>query len=253
MKTVKDVYRILREKTLRGLFKCRQRDKKILNLVSGKNGLEIGGPSPIFQEGGFLPIYPLVHHLDGCNFAGSTLWEGKIQEGHNYRYGKEKAGYQYISDGTDLSRIPCGQYDFVLSCNNLEHIANPLKAIKEWLRVLKPGGHLLILVPRKETNFDHNRPTTSFDHLVSDYEKKLSEDDLTHLDEILSLHDLALDPPAGNLDTFKQRSLRNHENRALHHHVFDQNVLRNISTFFNLGAPMIDNISSDYIAAMQKN
>ena len=40
-------------------------------------------------------------------------------------------------------------YDFVFSSHSLEHIANPLKAISEWLRITKKDGYIIIIVPEK--------------------------------------------------------------------------------------------------------
>ncbi|PYL73305.1 MAG: hypothetical protein DMF22_01865 [Verrucomicrobia bacterium] len=36
--------------------------------------------------------------------------------------------------------IPSGKYDFLLASHCLEHMANPLCAFQEWLRVLKKKG-----------------------------------------------------------------------------------------------------------------
>lgn len=116
-------------------------------------------------------------------------------------------------------------YDFLLSSNCLEHVANPLKALFEWHRVLRPGGYLILVLPRKDGTFDHRRSVTTFEHIFSDFKKGVGEDDMTHLEEILQLHDLSLDPPAGTLEQFRARSLKNGENRTLHHHVFDLSVV----------------------------
>jgi len=75
---------------------------------------------------------------------------------------------------------------------------------------------------------------TAFSHLVSDFENGIQEDDLTHLKEILELHDLSMDRHAGTLEQFKDRSLKNFENRALHQHVFDMSVLKAIFNYFKL-------------------
>ena len=116
----------------------------------------------------------------------------------------------------------------------MEHVANPLKAIEEWLRVLKSGGVLFLALPNKEFCFDHKRSVTTFSHLLNDYQNEIREDDLTHLSEILELHDLKMDRVAGNLLQFKERSLKNIENRTLHHHVFDIPVLLEIFKYFKL-------------------
>ena len=196
---------------------------RYVSCVTGKYGIEIGGPSSLFKH--TLPLYKKIDGLDSVNFSGTTIWEGNIKEGRTFSYYKNKVGFQYISDGTDLSKISDSVYDFVLSSNCLEHIANPLNALKEWGRTLKDDGFLILILPNKKNNFDHNRPTTSFKHILEDYNNKTSEHDLTHLEEILSLHDLSMDPPAGDIDNFKRRSLDNFNNRTLHHHVFDLDLM----------------------------
>lgn len=215
---------------------CRAaRYKKYQKYLKNKNGIEIGGPSPIFNQTGRLPIYPVISNLDGCNFSRKTIWEGQIEEGKdNFNYYRKKVGYQYICEAIDLSRIKSEKYDFVISSNTLEHIANPLQAMKEWLRILKPKGYLLLILPNKKFTFDHRRPTTKFTHLLIDFQNNVDERDLTHLKEIMRLHDLDLDPDAGDKKAFKKRSLNNYLNRCLHHHIFDQKLMRKIYNYFAL-------------------
>lgn len=207
----------------------------IIQHLKGKNGLEIGGPSRILRRGGQIPVYPIVDTLDGCNFSYKTVWEGSIQPGQSYQYQKgKKNGRQFIADATDLRGIPSQTYDFVLSSHALEHIANPFKAVMEWLRVLRDDGSLLLVLPHKDGTFDHRRPVTTLQHLISDLNSNMNEDDLTHLSEILKWHDLRLDPAAGDIASFKLRSLKNFENRCLHHHVFDTCLAVRIFDYFNL-------------------
>ena len=99
----------------------------------------------------------------------------------------------------------------------------------EWIRVLKPGGLLLMVLPNKDGTFDHRRPVTPFAHLLADLQGGVGEDDLTHLPEILSLHDLAMDPGSADFEAFKARSMRNFENRGLHHHTFDAPLVARIA------------------------
>jgi len=91
--------------------------------------------------------------------------------------------------------------------------------------VLKPGGCMLLILPDKRFTFDHKRAVTTFNHLIDDFVRDIDETDRTHLDEILSLHDLSMDTLAGDLKNFKQRSRSNFRNRCLHHHVFDFDLL----------------------------
>ncbi len=210
--------------------------------LRGKYGLEIGGPSNVFTKGNVLPLYPYVR-LDGCNYSIDTIWEGSLREGQNYSYSPAlPPGYQYIKDAVNLDTIESEKYDFVLSCHSLEHIANPLRALLEWKRILKSDGYLLLVLPEKSGTFDHMRDTVSLDHLISDYKNNIQEDDLTHLPEILKLHDLSRDPGAGSFDSFKKRSLENYKNRALHQHIFDERLVREIFDYLEF-----EFICSDFV------
>lgn len=225
--------------------------KKYHKLLKGKKGLEIGGPSDIFEIYGQVPVYHVVGGLDGCNFSTKTIWEGNLQEGQGYQYNKKSStGYQYIAEASELSAIPDGKYDFVLSSHSIEHIANPLKAVRNWLRVLKKNGVLLMVVPHKEGTFDHRRPVTPFSHLLEDFKNDVGEDDLTHLPEILELHDLGMDPWAGDFESFRQRSLRNRENRCLHHHVFNTPLVIQLFDYFNLQIEAVDTLQSLHIVVI---
>jgi SAM-dependent methyltransferase len=190
-------------------------------LFRNKLGLEIGGPSAIFRERDFLPVYPLALRIDGVNFATSTMWEGEIREGEHYRYAEGLCGRQFVCEASALTPIADQSYDFVLSSHSLEHSANPLKCLKEWKRVLRPGGTLLLVLPDARQTFDHRRPVATLEHLLEDCRKNTGEDDLTHLDEILSLHDASRDAGVGSIEEFRERALKNLENRGLHQHVFD--------------------------------
>lgn len=191
-------------------------------LTRGKNGLEVGGPSGVFATRGLLPLYSVVASLDNCNFAAKTTWEGYITEGKTFRFSKEREpGMQYVAEATNLNLINSESYDFVLSSHAIEHTANPIRCLTEWIRVIKVEGALVLLIPHKDATFDHCRPVTTLDHLLDDFNRNVGEDDLTHLAEILQLHDLKLDPAAGTLAAFRLRSEANLENRCLHQHVFD--------------------------------
>src|SRR6185369_2572859 len=58
-------------------------------------------------------------------------------------------------DGVDIhqgnldAELPCGDqsFDYVTCLEGLEHIENPQQAMREFARVLKPGGHLFVSVP----------------------------------------------------------------------------------------------------------
>jgi hypothetical protein len=186
--------------------------------------------------------------LDGVNFSSNTIWEGAISSGPNYKYLGNKTGRQYICEATDLSGIESGTYEFMLSSHCLEHIANPIKALLEWKRVLAAGSALVLVLPNKKSNFDHRRSFTTFEHILADYQNDIGEHDLTHLEKILALHDLAMDPPAGSLEQFRERSLDNFANRTLPHHVFDAALIRMVLAYTGFEIRDLSETGSDFFS-----
>lgn len=221
--------------------------------VENKFGLEIGGPSAAFGDAGVLPLYRSLAGLDNCVFSLETIWEGRRVEGWTYFYHPRRAnGFNFIREATDLHGIGEHRYDFVLSSHNLEHISNPVRALKEWIRVVKPGGVIIVLLPDYRRTFDHRRSPTPIEHMLEDYELGRDERDLTHLAEILELHDLSRDPPAGSIDHFRQRSLRNFENRCLHHHVFDERNSRELFEAVGLTVELLELAKPEQIAVLAR-
>ena len=196
-----------------------------------KQGIEIGGPSTFFGLKSSFPIYLFAKKIDGVNYSNETVWEGKLQQGETYNYYRDKIGTQFIAEATELKDIPNEQYDFVLSCHNLEHVANPIKALQEWERVIKKGAPLLLVVPDKRYTFDINRPYTTFDHLVNDYNVATDEHDTTHFEEILQYHDIERDAGLKGESELKERFKEVYSKRTIHHHVFSQAVVKRMLEF----------------------
>ena len=197
--------------------------RKLISLaysLKNKTGLEIGGPSKFFDLKSYFPVYLFAKRIDGVNFSTETVWEGKIEEGKNYHYGNGKTGYQFISEASELENVKDGHYDFLLSCHSLEHVANPIKALKRWNEVLKAHGKIVLVLPDKDYTFDVKRPYTSFEHLLEDYENKTTENDATHFEEVIKLHESAKDPNPQTPAEFAKRVENNYAIRSVHHHVF---------------------------------
>jgi len=237
--------------TLKRIISKKIPNSKIyINHIANKKGIEIGGPTPLFRHS--LPLYKEIKSLDGVNFSNSTIWKGD-NKGLTFNYFKNKMGNQIFAEATDLTEIENDRYDFCLSSNCLEHVANPLKALNEWNRILKTNGVLVLILPNKINNFDHNRPTTSFEHLLEDYNNNTNEYDLACLNEVLELHDLSMDLPAGNFENFKQRCLDNYDNRGLHHHVFDLDLMEKMIKFAGFNCVQKNQTTMDFFILATKN
>jgi SAM-dependent methyltransferase len=197
-----------------------RRDRMLLaaaKTFAGATALEPGGPSALFGEGGLVPVYPQLASLDTLDYAEHTLWSDAPQA---EPAAVATARRRLIAEAGRLEDVPDDSYDAVLASHVLEHLANPLGALAEWRRVVRPDGHVLLIVPHRDGTFDHRRPVTPLEHLLEDAERETGEDDLTHLEEILAMHDLQRDPGAPNRETFEQRCRENGSTRAMHHHVF---------------------------------
>ncbi len=105
---------------------------------------------------------------------------------------------------------------------------------------MKPGGLVILVIPHREGTFDHLRQVTSLDHIVRDFETDVSEEDETHLPEILDRHDLSRDPGAGDRAAFVARARANVSHRSLHHHVFDTELVLRLADRAGLNILYVD-------------
>ncbi len=65
--------------------------------------------------------------------------------------------------------LPDASHDFVVSSHVLEHLPNPIKALLEWDRLVRPGGIIFMIVPHKEKTFDKHKARTSLQHIIEDF------------------------------------------------------------------------------------
>ena len=192
-------------------------------ISSNKKGLELGGPS-----GTGITIYKNASIMDNVIFSTKTMWSK--HETSEYKYYENKIGKVIISDATKID-IPSKSYDFIFASHILEHIANPLKALKNWINIIKDNGYIVLILPEKSQTFDHKRSISLFSTLLKQYNNNVGEDDMSTLPEILENHDLSRDLPAGDIDQFKKRSMDNFNNRGLHHYVYNEALLKEICIY----------------------
>lgn len=50
-------------------------------------------------------------------------------------------------DATLMEGVPNDKYDYAYSSHLIEHLTNPVSAIQNWFRIIKPFGWLIISVP----------------------------------------------------------------------------------------------------------
>jgi ubiquinone/menaquinone biosynthesis C-methylase UbiE len=65
------------------------------------------------------------------------------------------------------------EYDFVISSHVIEHFFDPIKAIEEWFRVIKPGGYIFIICPKSRAVPDETRPRTKLQEILDRHSGKM--------------------------------------------------------------------------------
>ena len=74
-----------------------------------------------------------------------------------------------IDDAQRLAKFEDGSLDFIIANHVLEHLEDPIGALKHFFRVLRPEGILFLSIPDKERTFDRERAATTLEHLVRDH------------------------------------------------------------------------------------
>jgi SAM-dependent methyltransferase len=96
------------------------------------SGLDIGGkPDPL---GLYREFFPLMR--------GVTVWDWED------------------GDAQLMAGVPDQSYDFVHSSHCLEHLVDPHAGLENWMRVLKPGGHLIVTLPDEDLYEQGRFPST---------------------------------------------------------------------------------------------
>lgn len=120
-------------------------------------------------------------------------------------------------------------FNFVLSEHVLEHIADPIKSLLEWQRVLKSGGVVVLFMPHPDRTFDRARPRTKLAHLIEDHARKVPDNDPTHYDEWRALViDKGLAP---HYEGYTKEQILNQA--LIHHHVWTAAEIRELFDYLD--------------------
>lgn len=62
-------------------------------------------------------------------------------------------------DAVYMAGIPDEAFEFVHSSHCLEHLKDPYKAFQNWLRICKPGGHIIVTIPDEDLYEQGHHPS----------------------------------------------------------------------------------------------
>ncbi len=122
-----------------------------------------------------------------------------------------------IDDGEKLLSIADDSLDFVIANHAIEHCEDAITSLSNWLRVLKSEGILYLAVPDKRYTFDRDRPLTSLEHLICDWEKGANWSRRSHFEEWVKVVEKFPEAEAE-----KRIQYRMDMNFSIHFHVWTQ-------------------------------
>ena len=74
-----------------------------------------------------------------------------------------------LIDAQNFLGVAAASLDFVISGHVIEHLIDPVASIAHAMRVLKPGGRYMLIVPDMAHTWDRDRPETTVEHVLADY------------------------------------------------------------------------------------
>jgi predicted SAM-dependent methyltransferase len=184
---------------------------KLIHLLSG-SGIEIGAlHRPV--EAPHLK----VKHVDRMSREDLLKQYPELQ-------GLPIVQADVLDDAETLANIPDKSQDFVIANHVIEHMRNPIMALLNWQRVLKPGGRLFLAAPDKRYTFDKEREITPIEHILSDYNDPSRERDYqAFLDfaRFVSCRTFNVKPES----EYEQFAKHLHDiDYSIHFHVWDDNA-----------------------------
>lgn len=120
-------------RTERGLGPLEARGFKVLDAGIGDGAFAAG----------IVGALGSMIHVTGLDIAPGMLdLAGELFEGLGVKHALQ------VGDARQLP-FPSNSFDVVISAHMLEHLDDPLTALREMLRVLKPGGELILAITKR--------------------------------------------------------------------------------------------------------
>jgi SAM-dependent methyltransferase len=142
------------------------------------DGIEIGALGSPLR----VPPGVGVRYVDRLDRAGLLREEGPC----SVALGMDAARIRepdIVDDAATLATLADGEVDFVVANHVLEHLEDPIGALENWLRVVRPRGVVLLTLPDARHTFDVARERTSVEHLLRDHREGPAVSRRAHYEE----------------------------------------------------------------------
>ncbi len=154
------------------------RQRRIADLLD-RAGIDPGRPGFAAFEYGFgaghlLRVIANASRVVAMEFSPSAVEKGRrlAPEGHPSWEVRQHA------DATDLP-LESDSFDLVTASHVLEHLEQDDDVLDEFIRIVKPGGHLLIILPAHEQLFTGTKHLRVYD--VAEFTQRLRDRGLTEV------------------------------------------------------------------------
>ncbi len=166
---------------LAALFGAQQPERReirriIADVFLAGNGIEVGALQDPLPVAGDVTI----KYVD--RFSKADLYKHYPE-----LRGAPLVDVDIIDNGEQLFSVPAHSQDFIIANHFLEHTQDPIATLKNFCRVVKPGGFLYIAVPDQKSTFDCDRTPTTLRHLIEDYRDGASRSRHAHFREWVTL------------------------------------------------------------------
>lgn len=113
-------------------------------------------------------------------------------------------------DRDGLSAFRDSSLDFVIASHVIEHLAAPIWGLSEMVRVVRPGGYVVLVLPDRRFTFDKERDGTPVEHLIREHKAGVREIDDLHIREFLTKTGGPASPTDEELTLHRARSVHAH-------------------------------------------
>ena len=160
--------------------------KTLVNLTKKSETSKVRNSLKIFCNGNGIDI----------GFGGDPIIQSAITVDLPSPYAKYKNNPLHLrGSGDNLYWFKDNVLDYVYSSHLLEDFENTTQVINEWLRVIKPGGNLVLFLPDEQIYREYNRKLgkkPNHNHIHDNFSLEFIKNIINLRDDVKIIHEVAI-------------------------------------------------------------